>query len=223
MKTKIMVGMVGVALLGVTQQVSAATLSGSLTADNAFYAFISTNNAVLGTEVASGNSWPTVFDFGPSALTPGVTNYLQIEAINYGGPGMFVGSFSLSGSGYQFANGQQTISTDTTNWNGIFNNTNSDPFVIQPWVQPTGAVENEIGYYNWGLSLVPPAEYIWSADVPNGCAFDGGSCTVDLSTPIFATATPLPAAFPLFAGGLGVMGMFARRRKQKASNALAAA
>ncbi len=27
-------------------------------------------------------------------------------------------------------------------------------------------------------------------------------------------ATPLPAAFPLFAGGLGIMGLFARRRKR---------
>jgi hypothetical protein len=36
-------------------------------------------------------------------------------------------------------------------------------------------------------------------------------------------ATPLPAAFPLFAGGLGVMGLLARRRKRKNSTAIAAA
>ncbi len=35
-------------------------------------------------------------------------------------------------------------------------------------------------------------------------------------------STPLPAALPLFAGGLGVLGLFGRRRKQKALNALAA-
>lgn len=29
------------------------------------------------------------------------------------------------------------------------------------------------------------------------------------------TATPLPAALPLFAGGLGLMGLFARYRKRK--------
>jgi hypothetical protein len=37
------------------------------------------------------------------------------------------------------------------------------------------------------------------------------------------TPTPLPAALPLFAGGLGLIGMIARRTKRKADSALAAA
>lgn len=36
-------------------------------------------------------------------------------------------------------------------------------------------------------------------------------------------ATPLPAALPLFAGGLGFFGMIARRRRRKAQNTLAVA
>jgi hypothetical protein len=39
---------------------------------------------------------------------------------------------------------------------------------------------------------------------------DVGTVTIALAT------TPLPAAFPLFAGGLGVVGFLARRKKQKA-------
>jgi hypothetical protein len=33
----------------------------------------------------------------------------------------------------------------------------------------------------------------------------------------YTSVTPLPAALPLFAGGLGLLGMFSRRRKQKVS------
>jgi len=36
------------------------------------------------------------------------------------------------------------------------------------------------------------------------------------------TATPLPAALPLFAGGLGVVGLLARRKKRKGVTALSA-
>ncbi len=37
------------------------------------------------------------------------------------------------------------------------------------------------------------------------------------------SATPLPAALPLFAGGLGIVGFLSRRKKRKAGQALAAA
>jgi hypothetical protein len=37
------------------------------------------------------------------------------------------------------------------------------------------------------------------------------------------TATPLPAALPLFAGGLGILALMARRRQRKSGTAIAAA
>lgn len=47
--------------------------------------------------------------------------------------------------------------------------------------------------------------------LPNGAILNSESGT---SYPL--SATPVPAALPLFAGGLGVIGLLARRRKQKA-------
>jgi hypothetical protein len=49
--------------------------------------------------------------------------------------------------------------------------------------------------------------------------FDNSSfncCTVDFAVrTVAAAATPLPAAFPMFATGLGALGVLARRRKRK--------
>jgi hypothetical protein len=42
---------------------------------------------------------------------------------------------------------------------------------------------------------------------------DGNTGSIDFGL----SQTPLPAALPLFAGGLGLLGMFSRRRKQKVS------
>jgi hypothetical protein len=51
-------------------------------------------------------------------------------------------------------------------------------------------------------------------------AFQGG----EINDFTLATATtPLPAALPLFAGGLGMLGLLSRRRKRKAHDAFAAA
>ena len=51
---------------------------------------------------------------------------------------------------------------------------------------------------------------------------DGGVSTVDAYEPGLS-ATPLPAALPLFAGGLGMFGFISRRKKRNAEKALAAA
>jgi hypothetical protein len=54
-----------------------------------------------------------------------------------------------------------------------------------------------------------------------GCAGSTDITTFSASlTPV--STTPLPAALPLFAAGLGAMGLFVRRKKRKAPSAIAA-
>jgi hypothetical protein len=202
----------------------AATLSGDLTADNAFFAYISTSPSSLGTPLTNGNALGTDFNFTSNPLA-NQTYYLNIEAINYGGPGGFIGSFTLTGPNFQFANGGQTLSTDTTNWSGTYNNGNSDYTASQSWVTPTGGVAQMT--YPWSTpgAIASGALWIWPSD-SSSAGLSCGYCTVDLQTVITYTgvsATPLPAALPLFAGGLGVIGLLARRRKRKGAAYIAAA
>jgi hypothetical protein len=72
-----------------------------------------------------------------------------------------------------------------------------------------------------GLDL-PPESSISSGTVPAlAFAFAGTSHQFAVETTtgvgIQVTATPLPAALPLFAGGLGALGLFGWRRKRRAA------
>jgi len=71
---------------------------------------------------------------------------------------------------------------------------------------------------NGGWNVSPSAQNSWTANgglintiEPPEAIVTGGS------------ATPAPAALPLFAGGLGFVGYLTRRRKQSSKQALAAA
>jgi hypothetical protein len=55
------------------------------------------------------------------------------------------------------------------------------------------------------------------------CANDAIQGYVNLTTDTGLTATPLPAALPMFTAGLGMMGLLGWRRKRKSAAALAAA
>jgi len=193
----------GLAAISLVTGARATSLGGALTADNAFYAYVSTDNSVLGTLVAQGNSWPTVFNFSNYALAPGQTYYLQIEAINYGGPGAFIGQFSLDDTGFQFSNGTQNLVTNTTDWASIYNNTNSDPTLQQPWVTPTEPVVSQgvNGVGPWGTMSGIDASAQWIDGSDNGLSVCQ-NCTVDFSTVITSNsaATPEPGTCGLLLG-----------------------
>jgi|SRR5271165_138515 len=188
---------------------AATTLSGNLTADNAFFAYVSGSDSTLGTLVASGNNWPSSFSLPATVLGPGA-NYLNIEAINYGGPGGFIGSFTVGGN---------TILTNTTQWTAIYNNNNSS-VTPQPWVTPTALAEweNQPGYgYPWGVPspINPSAEWIWaSGTATNGCQpLNGGYCTVDLSVQL--TSVPEASTWAMMALGFAGLAFAGYRTSPK--------
>jgi hypothetical protein len=184
----------------------AQSLSGSMTVDNAFTVFLGTSATVQGTSIATGNSWPTTFSFGPVALTPGQNYWLQVEAIDQGGPGAFIGDFSLTGP-FLFGNGLTTLSTNTTNWTA---RTGSFAGAALGIVD-LGA--NGVGPWGTRPGIAASTHWIWES---GQC----GGCTVYFSTPIVAqqvappgTTVPEPSTWALLATGVVALGAVRRRRR----------
>ena len=193
------------ASLAVAPQARAQSVSGFLTVDDLFTAHLSTSPNTLGTPIATGSNWQQTYSFSNVALTLGQNYWLQVKATDTGAPGAFVGSFSLAGSGFQFSNGQQTLTTNVTNWlvsaTG-FGVGNSAPFSLGL---------NGVGPWGTRPNISSSADVIWSTDE---CV----TCPRYFQTKISSTAVvPEPSTYALMAFGLA--GLFFVRRKHSARNA----
>ena len=200
-------------------------LTGAITADNEYAAFLSTSDSTLGTLVASGANWQSAQTFS-AALTPGQTYYLHVIGNNWyspsnmagGNPDALLGSFAVTGP-FQFANGLQTLDTDTTDWradpNAVVQDLSTTPL---SWTAPSDTP------WNWGnngtsiwesVSGAPiagigaSAQWIWSQTDPSGEAFF--STTI---SDVRGGAVPEPAAWGLMIVGFGLTGAAMRRRQQ---------
>ncbi len=108
----------------------------------------------------------------------GSTTFLQVVAIDQGTPGAFLGEFTLSDTGYRFANGTQQLLTNTVDW------TVREESFGDAGQSPVSRGVN--GASPWGTrSVSSSAEWIWSSDL-------SGSCARYFSTPIMQ-AVPEPA------------------------------
>jgi hypothetical protein len=90
--------------------------------------------------------------------------------------------------------------------------------VFSPTTNATGS------FVGWqGLDPTGLSESIYDQHSPgiNNATVGGTLANIDLGTP--PAETPIPAALPLFASGLGVIGFLAKRRKRMNATALAAA
>jgi hypothetical protein len=184
MKSAIFAGLAAAVIGFAATDGQAAVLTGSLTADNQFQVYISTNDSDLGTLIGSGNNWQATYSLTSPNLTAG-TYYLHIVGYNDGGiavpgsnPDAIIGEFHLTGD-YRFANGSTTLLTNTTDWRA-----SDAPYTGLPpggWVAPTGAPisfgansDHNIWYNNGGgqrPGINSSALWIWSS-VKNSQAVD---------------------------------------------------
>jgi len=185
-------------------EASLATLSGLLTADNTFAAYISSSDLVAGDLLCANGTpwaWTSPTSFSHEITEPG-TYYLHVMAhdVDGGAAAMLLGQFALDSAAGSFSNGAQALVTDTLHWQ-----LSREGFGISP-EQPISFGFNAPSSGWWQISgggigsISGQAQYIWAS---------GLSGDVYFSTTI--TVVPAPAALPL----LGILGGMTTRRHRK--------
>lgn len=176
----------------------ATNLNITLTCDDAFEAFISTNDAVQGTSFLTDDNWWPTTETGSTALTTGVTNYLHIKGWDlFGAVSALIASVSLDDALFEFDNGLQNIDTDTTYW-GM----STTGWGIND-LTPTDLGANGTGPWGTIPGVNAAARFIW-----NGT---GGTVGIDHYFSIKINPVPEPATISALA--LGAAALLRRRRR----------
>ena len=156
---------------------------------------------------AAGSQHRGIVEFNIFGLTPvssatltlpitlnGLTSAQNFLVLGYTGDG------TISDSDYQ-------ISASTiTNFNVIVGQTGVINVDVTSFINAQIALSNQFAGF----------KVVWNSPPSNdSIAFGGDGTFTSTNFPTLdVTATPLPAALPLFAGGIGLIGLLARRRKR---------
>ena len=184
----------------------AASLSGSYTADDYATVYLSTDLLADASEIISDKTtlWGASESFSDVALVAGQDYYLLIHARNvFSGPAMFLADFSISGDGFRFANGQQTLSTGTAYW------TVNESGFDAPGATPVSLGTNA-GLQIWGQrpGISADAEAIWAYYADWSAGYNGPAYFV-----AHIVAVPEPETWAMFGAGLALLAT--RRRAAK--------
>ncbi len=150
-------------------------VTATMTVDNQFWIYLSTSPTDAGILLGSNGNWPEVTSYTAN-LIPGQTYYLHIKAEDVGGPEMFIGDFSVTGS-FQFVNGQQTLTTNAANWT-----LSQTAFGINPETPRDLGVTNFSPIWGTTPGISSNARYIWKQDWNTS-----GSEIVYFTTPVLFT------------------------------------
>ena len=189
-------GLLAVTLLSLPARGQVTVLFGHMNVDNAFSVYLSTSDDVLGTLVASGNAWPTTYNFQVD-LAPGVINYVHVVTTDYGAPAAFLGDFSLSNTAFHFTNGTQSLLTAP----GTFQLSTTG--FGSGYTVPTSSGTNGVG--PWGFMAAVNASAQW-------LAFPGGSTAYFSAAITPVVVVPEPLTVELLAVGALALGLGTRRR-----------
>ena len=188
----------------------ATTITGTLAVDDLFTLYLSTSDSQLGTQLLSGNGWNLPFTLNPVQLSSGDTYFLHVIGRNTGGDQGFIGSFTVSDTDFEFANGTQSLNTNADDWKASV----SDQFGTLPPTD-TPLVEAFYGSVPWGFvsGIDPSASWIWSNPIDAGYVTFSTQISY-VGPPVNPpAATPEPATFAMMGGVLMALPWLIRRKK----------